>query len=295
MSFGPTQVPDSFVPDIAQEAIIQGIKGAVVLYGSPAVIVRNDLVVDSKMVVGDKIKFEYYGMIPPYEEEVPQGVALTPVKAANSTEQSPVFQHGLRVEWSMWYQCVERGKLTGQDPYVLYAAMFTKQFVQLAEKRLIVAARTGLDSAYINDISGNSLKMGWDAIADTKHKFGDEGEQVALMSCHSDVKNNLTKEKNSINQPLYVDPMSGSAEIPRIQGVALKVSDLNIVESGTYDTLFLRPNAVVMRHSNPTLEPWVDARSNSKGLISWVWMAEKRYQYLPGSIYPGVAICRSKG
>ena len=47
------KVPDSFVPDIAQEAIVEGIAGAIVLYGSPAAIVRNDLVVNGAMRDGD--------------------------------------------------------------------------------------------------------------------------------------------------------------------------------------------------------------------------------------------------
>ncbi len=287
------KVPDSFVPDIAQEAIVEGIAGAIILYNSPAVIVRNDLVTNGAMTEGEKIKIEYYGMIPPYQRNVPQATGLSAEKNVMTTEESPVYQHGLRVDWSKWYQCVEQGKRTGKDPYALFAGMFVQRFVHLAEDILIETARTGLDSAYINDVG--ALKMGWDQIADTKLKFGDEGDNIALMSVHSVVKNNLTKERDSMNRPLYIDPMSGTSEIPRIQGVAVKVSDKNYVSSGTYDSLFLQPNAIVMRHSTPTAEPFRDPVSNVEGLVSWVWIASHRYSKLPGKTRPGVGICRSKG
>ena len=289
------KVPDSFVPDIAQEAIAEGIAGAIVLYGSPAVILRNDLVTNGAMRDGDKVKVEYYGMIPPYMRNVPQSTGLAPEKGVNTTEEAPAYQHGLRVDWSKWFECVERGKRTGKDPYQLFASMFVQQFVHLAEDILIETARTGLDAAYIHDVSGAAKKMGWDEIADTKLKFGDDGDSISLMSVHSVVKNNLTKEKNAVGQPLYVEPMSGSSEIPRIQGVTLKVSDKNYVSSGTYDSLFLQPNAVAMRYSTPTVEPFRDPLSNVEGLVSWVWTASLRYAKLPGKTRPGVGICRSKG
>lgn len=289
------KVPDSFVPDIAQEAIVEGIAGAVVLYNSPAVIVRNDIIVNGAMMEGEKIKIEYYGMIPPYQRNVPQATGLMPEKNTMTTEESPVYQHGLRVDWSKWYECLERGKRTGKDPYQLFAAMFVERFVHLCEDIIIETARTGLDSAYINDVSGSNLKMGWDQIADTKLKFGDDGDRIALMSVHSVVKNNLTKEKDAMGRPLYIDPMAGSSDIPRIQGVAVKVSDKNYVSSGTYDNLFLQPNAIALRHSTPTAEPFRFATSNVEGLVSWVWIACHRYSKLPGLTRPGVGICRSKG
>lgn len=289
------KVPDSFVPDIAQEAITEGIAGAIVLYNSPAVILRNDLPRTMQMVDGDKIKVEYYGMVPPYQRNVPQATGLDAVKNTMSTEEAPAYQHGLRVDWSKWYQCLEAGKRNGKDPYVLFAAMFVERWRHLAEEILIETARTGLSSSYINDVSGSSLKMGWDQIADTKLKFGDEGDNIALMSIHSVVKNNLTKEKDSMNRPLYIDPMSGTSEIPRIQGVAVKVSDKNYVSAGVYDSLFLQPNAVAMRYSTPTLEPFRDPISNVEGLVSWVWTAALRYSKLPGKTRPGVGICRSVG
>ena len=104
------KVPDSFVPDIAQEAITEGIAGAIVLYNSPAVILRNDLPRNMQMVDGDKIKVEYYGMVPPYQRNVPQATGLDAVKNTMSTEEAPAYQHGLRVDWSKWYQCLEAGK-----------------------------------------------------------------------------------------------------------------------------------------------------------------------------------------
>lgn len=289
------QVPDSFVPDIAQEAIVEGIAGAIVLYNSPAVILRNDLVVNGTMTDGDKVKVEYYGMIPPYQRNVPQATGLSPEKNTMSTEEAPAYQHGLRVDWAKWYECLERGKRTGKDPYQLFAAMFVQRWVHLAEEILIETARTGLDSAYINDVSGAGKKMGWDEIADTRQKFGDDGDNIQLMSVHSAVKNNLTKERDSMNRPLYLDPMSGGSDIPRIQGIAVKVSDKNYVSGGTYDNLFLQPNAVAMRHSTPTAEPFRDPISNVEGLVSWVWTAALRYSKLPGKTRPGVGICRSKG
>ena len=289
------KVPDGFVDEIAQEAIIEGIAGAIVLYGSPAVIVRNDLVVNDQFREGDEIDIVYYGMIPPYQRNVPQSTGLAPEKGVNTTEEAPAYQHGLRVDWSKWYQCVDAGKRNGKDPYQLFAAMFVERWVHLAEEILIETARTGLDAAYINDVSGASKRMGWDEIADTKLKFGDDGDSISLMSIHSVVKNNLTKERDSMHRPLYLDPMDGGSDIPRIQGVAVKVSDKNYVSSGTYDSLFLQPNAVAMRYSTPTVEPFRDPLSNVEGLVSWVWTASLRYAKLPGKTRPGVGICRSKG
>ena len=290
---------DIFIPEVATDAIIEGLAGMKVLYGSSAVVVQSDLESAGQLKVGRKVTIPYFGMIPPYQEDVPEGVGLVPDKSSETTEEAVMKRCGVRIEWSGWSQAILKARRENLDPYIVFASMLLERFRETVEKKLIVAARDGLGSDYINDVSGSSPgTISWDSVVDTRFKIGDEANDIQLISMHSKVKKDALKLKDGEDRPLFVDAMNGDGgDIPRIQGVTVFTSDLNYKSSADppiYDTLLMQRNSLVLWHSNPTIEPYRDPNADMNSLISWFYYIPYRYAKLPGKTKGGVLIHRSK-
>lgn len=290
---------DLFVPEVATDAIIEGLAGMKVLYGSPAVVVQSDLETNGELKVGRRVKIPYFGMIPPFQVNVPEGAGLVPDKSSETTEEAEMNRCGVAIEWSDWAGAIQKAKRSRLDPFVVFAGMILERFREVVEQQLILTARTGLGSEYIHDISAASPgTIDWDSIVDTRYKIGDEANDIQLMSVHSKVKKDLLKLKDGDDRPLFLDPMNGNqADVPRIQGVAVYTSDLNYKSSDAtpkYDTLLMQSNSLVLWHSNPTLDVYEDKKAGQSGIVSWFYYIPYRYNKLPGKTKGGVLIHRSK-
>ena len=286
---------DAFVPEVAVDSVVEGIAGATVLYGSPAVVVASNLGEVGGLKLGLLVNVPYFGMIPPFQMNVPEKVGLVPDKASETVEQSTVKQAGVKVEWSQWLQLVQQARSRNLDPYTLFANMVRQRFIHGVEKEIITAARTGLSSDYINDASSDTIT--WDSIVDTRYLGGDEAD-IQLISMHSKVKADSLKLKDGNDRPLFVDAMNGNqGDIPKIQGVTVKTSDLNYVSSANpplYDTLVMQDNAMALWHSMPTIELDRDKTANMNYIVSWFFYVIHRYNKLPGKTKGGVFINRTR-
>ena len=297
---GSGTTADIFIPQVAQDTIIAGIsdEGMPVLYGSPAVNVDATLGAQGQLKVGRKLIVPYFGMIPAFQDDVPEDGALSPDKATEIVEEAEVRRSGLMIEWSTWEEMVLKGRASNLDPYTLFAAQARDRLRQLFERRLVTAAVTGLDSAYINAAPADAtMTIDWDSIADTTRLLGDAASKIVMMSAHSKVKNDLVKLKDAVGRPLLVDATAGTAEIPRIQGLPLFESDFNVRSSDSppkYDTLLLQQGALALWHSMPTVEVVRTAQSDRNAIVMWVYYIVYRYKRLPGGTKPGVLILRTR-
>jgi hypothetical protein len=291
---------DVFIPQVATDSIVAGIsdEGVKVLYGSEAVNVSPTLGAQGMLKVGRKLTIPYFGMIPTWQDDVPEGASLQPDKASETVEEAPMKRTGVAIEYSTWEEMVLLGRSRNLEPYNLFTGQALERLGQRFEARLVTTAVTGLDSAYINEVPANASKtIDWDAIADTKQLLGDAAKKIVMLSCHSKVKTDLTKLKDATGRPLLVDATAGTAEIPRIQGLPLFESDFNVKSSDSpakYDTLLLQRGALALWHSMPTVELYVDPRSGTKQIILWVYYIAYRYKSLPGGSKPGVLILRTR-
>ena len=287
---------DVFAPQVAVDSIVEGLAGAIVLYGSPAVVVASNLGEVAGLKVNKLVDIPYFGMIPEFQIDVPENVGLVSEKGTETSEQARVRQAGVKVEWSEWVQLQQSARSRNLDPYVLFGNMITQRFTQACEKELIKVARDSLSADYINDASSDTIT--WDSIVDVRGKFGDEAKDVALISCHSKVKRDLLKLKDGNDRPLMVDAMNGAGgDIPRVQGVTLYESDLNYKSSANpalYDTLVMMRNSLALWHSMPTVEIKRDATANTNSIISWFFYIPYRYNKLPGRTRGGVGINRTR-
>ena len=66
---------DVFIPQVATDSIVAGIsdEGVKVLYGSEAVNVSPTLGAQGMLKVGRKLTIPYFGMIPTWQDDVPEG------------------------------------------------------------------------------------------------------------------------------------------------------------------------------------------------------------------------------
>lgn len=291
---------DVFIPEVALDAIVAGVsdEGVKVLYGSPAVNVSPTLGDQGTLKVGRKLTIPYFGMIPKWQDDVPEGVALQPDKASETVEEAAMKRTGVAIEWSTWAEMIMRGRQLRLDPYTMFAAQALERLGQRFEEKLVTTAVTGLDSAYINEAPANASKtIDWDSIADTKQLLGDAARKIVMMSVHSKVKTDLVKLKDSVNRPMFVDAMSGTNEIPRLQGMPVFESDFNVKSSDVpakYDSLLLQQGALALWHSMPTVAIREEPLSGTKQIVLWVYYIAYRYKSLPGGSKPGVLILRTR-
>lgn len=289
---------DIFVPEVAVDSIIAGIsdEGIPVLHGSKAVNVSPDLAAQGQLKVGRLLTVPYFGMIPPMQEDVPEKVGLMPDKATETTETAAMAQAGVHIEWSTWQQMIQTARSRKLDPYVLFAEQAQLRLKQMFERKLVKTAWTGLDSAYVNDVSATDT-IDWDNIADTRQLLGDAASKITLMSMHSKVMTDAIKLKDGDDRPLFLDPYAGDGKIPRFQGIPTFVSDFNHVTTGSpnkYDTLLMQDGALALWHSMPTVEITRDPKANMSGIAIWIFYIAYRYLKMPGGSKPGVLILRSK-
>lgn len=298
MSSGTTA--DVFIPQVATDTIVAGIRneGMSVLYGSQAVNVDSSLGAQGRLKVGRKIIVPYFGLIPAFQDDVPEDGALSPDKASEVVEEAEVRRSGIMIEWSTWEEMVLKGRSQNLDPYPLFGGQVRDRLKQLFERRLVTAAVTGLSSAYINAAPANaSQTIDWDNIADTKQLLGDAASDIAMISVHSKVKTDLVKLKDSMNRPLLLDATAGTNEIPRLQGLPVYVSDYNVVSADVppkYDSLLLQRGALALWHTMPTIEIQRVGQSDRTAIIVWVYYIAYRYLRLPGGTKPGVLILRTR-
>lgn len=295
---GASSTSDIFVPEVAADAIIAGIsdEGIPVLYGSRAVNVSSDLASQGSLKVGKLLTVPYFGMIPAWQEDVPEKVGLQPDSASETTETAAVAQAGVHIEWSTWQQMIMTARTRRLDPYMLFAQQARERLVQMFERKLVKVARDSLSSDYIHDVSGSSETISWDAIADARQKRGDASGKISMMSMHSKVHTDAIKLKDGDDRPLFIDPYGGEGKIPRFQGIPTFVSDFNYKSSDAtakYDTLLMQDGSIALWHTMPTVEITRDAKANMSGIALWIWYVAHRYSKLPGGSKPGVTILRT--
>lgn len=288
-----TNTGDVFIPQVAEDAIIKGMAGMRILYGSPAVIVRNALESTGKLQVKKKVDVPFFNDIPEFLDDVPEGGGLSPDKFTMDQEQAITRRAGLRIDMSWWAQACTQQNV---DPYTIISGMVVEKAIRVFERRLITTAKTATPSGMVNDVTGVSKTLDWDVMVDTRLKFGDEEADIALLSVHSKVKGDLLKIKDSVNRPLLVESLNGGAsEIPRFQGVPVKVSDLNVADgSSNYQSLLMRRNAMVLWHSTPKVEAARDTLTDSDTITCWIYYVAHQYSVLPGKTKGGVAIAKTK-
>ncbi len=296
---GGVTTSDVFVPEVARDTIIAGTsdEGMPVLFGSEAVAVDGTLATQGALKVGRKLKIPYFGMIPDFQLDVPEGHALDTDKASETVEESEIQRAGVAIEYSTWTEMVMKGRAAGLDPYTLFSGQARERLRQMFERKLVTTARTGLDSAYINDVTGASKTIDWDVWADTRVLLGDASKKIVMSSVHSKVFSDMVKLKDSTNRPLLVDPYTGGATIPKFQGIPVFESDFNYKSTDNpakYDSLLLQRGSLALWYAEPTIEIDSSPRSGTKAIVIWVYYIAYRYKHAAGGTKPGVLILRSR-
>jgi hypothetical protein len=140
---GGVTTSDVFVPEVARDTIIAGTsdEGMPVLFGSEAVAVDGTLATQGALKVGRKLKIPYFGMIPDFQLDVPEGHALDTDKASETVEESEIQRAGVAIEYSTWTEMVMKGRAAGLDPYTLFSGQARERLRQMFERKLVTTGR----------------------------------------------------------------------------------------------------------------------------------------------------------
>lgn len=291
-----TKSTDLIVKDILVDAIRSQYSGMIVLQNSRAVVKNTSLprttAEGGKVQGGTRISVPYFDNLGDMDD-VPEGDALTPRRLTMTEETASVEHSGIAVEITSWAQFAAMYA----DPYAEFARQFVQAAAKKFEQKLIAASGSGLDAAYINDVSGataaSAKLLDWDVMVDSKLKWGDEQGNIELMSVHSKVYGDLLKLKDSTGRPLLTDP--NNSELTKFCGVPLVVSDLNtkVPAAGAvpakYKTrIFKRSSMALWIQEEPSMKTDEDILSDSDIAAMHTYYVAYRYLRSPGSSKSGV-------
>lgn len=298
---------DLIVPQILIDAIQGEFSGMVVLQGSKAVIVNDrlpNMINGLPVKGGTKITVPYFNtMANKLQQITTEGDALIPTKLGMVSEDATVGHWGEAGELTTWAAYAA----AYADPYGEMARQFKEATVRTVEAALITVAQTSLSTAgpgstsMVNDLTVGGTVLGttvtWDAVIDTKLKFGDEQGKIELLTVHSKVYGDMLKLKDSFGRPLLVDVNDGS--LPKFAGIPVKVSDLNTTGTDSfgayYDSMILKEAALVWWYqATPNIRGLGDPLTDADIQAIHVYGAPYRYKRTPGFTRPGVAQLRSR-
>jgi hypothetical protein len=294
----PTTRANLIIPEILEEAIQGAFAGMTALDGTGAAVVNNSLPENNpqtgqRIKGGDVITVPYFDTLGELEDVV-EGGSLTPATLTMTEEQAAVVHSGKMFEITYWAQLAANYA----DPYAEAARQLQVAARRRGDKALLDAALT---TTLIQDITGATTPtINWDATVDAKLKWGDEQEDIVLMSVHSKVYGDLLKLKDADGRPLVVDPRDGS--LPRFNGVPVKVSDRNnkVVDGGGvgvhwYDSLIVKRGALALWYTGtPRFLTDEDISADSLLGALHVYLVGHRYKRRPAETTTGVVKLRSQ-
>jgi HK97 family phage major capsid protein len=227
---------DLFVPEILEEAVQGESAGRRVLNGTGAAVINRTMPSTDR---GDTIRVPYFGALGEMDD-VGEDVALVPETMTMSTETTTVLHAGKAVEISHWAQLAAEYA----DPYGEMARQFREIAERRADKELLTKATATLPAGNIHD--GTAGTINYNAVVDAKMKWGDEQNDIALMTVHSKVYGDMLKLADTTGRPLLV-AKANDGEVDRFAGIPVMVSDRNTVTSGSpdiYHSLLVKRNAL---------------------------------------------------
>lgn len=294
-----TNVKASFIiPELLADAIgttfASGVNAIVDL---PGAIKNPSLPTEARG--GDVVKVPYLGNIGEFED-VAEDVALTPVAVTSSSETGTVARAGKAISITKWAEIAA----AYEDPYVELA----KQLVEGAARRMDSALITAASAAYAGGTPGNTAGLvydisatgngliSWDAVTDTKMKWGDEQDEFAGMVCHSKIWGDLQKIKNANGDPLAVEKIMEDGRVLRMfNGLKVKVSDKLAPASSVYSTLLIKQGALLgWFNPTPSVEVDKDILKDSRLAAVNMYFVAYRYKHMAGKRLPGVAVLKTK-
>lgn len=284
-------------PQVLTDAIRSAIPGLKIFEGTQAAVVRTGMPMDfggSRIKQGSTITVPYFELMgTELDELVNEGDALTPVPLTMSDEQSTVRHWGKAGEITHWARMIGNYGGAEGDAYAEIARQFKDMTAHTVENALIRKASEGLPAEYKHDVFNAAAPhtMEWDDIVRGKFKWGDEQDQVVLMTVHSKVAMDLQFQKDANGRPLWVDMNDGA--YPKFSGIPVKISDKNPVTSvggvSKYSSKLFRKAALAFWfNEKPRTADDSDILADTDIQAIHVYGVAHRYKRVAGGTKPGV-------
>lgn len=169
------------------------------LVSNGAVVVDGTMPVADPSFIGNEITVPYFGTIGEFVDNA-DGSSVTPVTISQTHEKATITRSSMAFEVSRW----SRHSSADVDPYEEAARQILDAASREMDKRIIAAA---MGTPLVHAVYSASVPqlLNFDVVADARAIWGDEGEDVAGMVCHSRTVNDLRKLKDSAGRPLLLD------------------------------------------------------------------------------------------
>jgi hypothetical protein len=218
------------IPDLFTEAVQGVFAGGVTALWGTGVAVVNDTFTGDSSAIGSQIKVPYFSSIGEFQDVVKDGDALVPQQLSQSMELATVVHAGLAFEVTKWAR-----SSIGKDIYDEGARQVLEAGIRKADSYLIAAASNATaKGALVKSVysPSNPRTLDWDLLIDGKMLWGDEQENIALITVHSKVLGDLLKLKRTDGSPLLVEPRTEGA-LPTMMGIPIGVSDRMPLDGST--------------------------------------------------------------
>ncbi len=277
---------DFIIPELLADQVKIGLAKRRVFLGSPAVTTNPSLPTSARG--GSVIKVPYMGSLGEAETGLSETDALTPVAPTPDSETASVTRAGLAFTLTRWAEAI----VAYADPYAAMAENLVEAIARAQEQALITAACATL-SATTYTVPASGI-ISYDAVLNTKKKWGDEIDDIVMMAMHSKAFYDVLGLKDSTGRPLGVETIRDDGSVMRsFAGVPVMVSDFMPLDTGVYTTALLKRSSLLL-WENPA--PKVDEDKNiladSRIASINAYFVAYRYKYMPGRSKPGVALIK---
>lgn len=230
-----TTSSDVIIREVFDEAVEGAFAQKTALMGSMlaatgAAVIAGDLPENSPSQIGNKVNIPYFGVIGDFQQNVGDGVALTPAKLSQGQEQGTIQRSGLAFEISDWAR-----SSVGKDIYEEGAAQVVKAAEREMDRQLVVAA-TAAGGLALDKYSASSPRtMDYELVVDGRALWGDEQGDIVAMMVRSKVYADMLKLKDAVGRPLLTMGDVSKGEFDRFVGIPVGVSD-RLPVTTTYGT-----------------------------------------------------------
>jgi hypothetical protein len=234
---------------------VQGVfAGKNAFMGSPlaaqgAVIVRDSMPF-GRDFIGNDITMPYFGVIGDFAD-VNEDTTTTPAALSTKSETATVGHSVLAFEVTRWAQ---HSAPSDADPYVEAARQVLESATRKMDSLIVTAAAaTPLVASYYS--ATTPVYLDWDAVVDSRAKWGDRQSDIVAMLVHSRTEADLRKLRDNQGRPLLLDSQR-DGDLTRFCGIPLVVSDrlpLTGSSMGTVTAVGTSPTATL---AGTPLGPW---------------------------------------
>lgn len=182
--------------------------------------------------IGQTVTMPYFGILGEFADNA-ENTASTPSALSMTNETASVSRGSMSFEVSRWAQF--SGPHDG-DPYMEAVRQIRVAAGRYMDDKAIASAKA---TPLVRDVysATTPVYLDWDQLINGMALWGDEGQDIAAIVCHSRVEAGLRLQRDQLGHPLLLESMVNGQRVLKFANVPLHVSDKAPLDSSSMGTV----------------------------------------------------------